>query len=237
MSEPRLAGRRIIVTGAGSGIGQATAARLRRDGASVLGVDRAGSVEKLIDVAAPGASDEIVTAAVSAFGGLDGVVPCAGISREEALETHDDAFWDATLAINVTAVFRLVRAAIPALRDSGRGRVVTIGSVMSSFGAPGLVAYTASKHAVLGMTRAMAAELGPYGITVNCVQPGAIRTPMTAEVFSRPAYAAFWERKAALGRLGEPEDIADVIAFLISNDARFVTGHGIMVDGGGMQQP
>jgi 3-oxoacyl-[acyl-carrier protein] reductase len=233
----KLQGRRIIVTGAASGIGRATAARLRRDGAQVLGVDRAGEPDHCADVAAPGAVEAMVAAALAQFGGLDGVVTCAGISREERLETHDDAFWDATLAINVTAVFRLVRAAIPALRQAGNGRVVTIGSIMSSFGAPGLVAYAASKHAVLGMTRAMAAELGPDGITVNCVQPGAIRTPMTADVFSRPEYLDFWQNKAALGRLGEPEDVADVIAFLVSDDARFVSGHGILVDGGAMQQP
>lgn len=233
----RLAGRHVVVTGAGSGIGKATAARLRRDGARVFGVDRAGDVELRLDVTEAGASDRIVSAAIEAMGALDGVAACAGIARGEPLETHDDAYWDLVLAVNVSAVFRLARAAIPALRASGRGRIVTIGSVMSSFGAPGLVAYSASKHAVLGMTRAMAAELGPDGITVNCVQPGAIATPLTAEVFSNPDYAGFWTNKAALGRLGQPEDIADVIAFLMSDDARFVSGHGMLVDGGAMQQP
>ena len=140
--------------------------------------------------------------------------------------------------MNVTSVFRLARAALPALRRSGRGRIVTIGSIMSRFGAPGLTAYAASKHAVLGMTRALAAELGGDGITVNCVQPGAIDTPMTAPAFAAsPDYAAFWRGKAALGRLGTPEDVADVIAFLISDDARFVSGHGLPVDGAAMASP
>ena len=237
MTEKRLAGRRIIVTGTGSGIGLATAARLRRDGAAVLGVDRTGDADLQIDVTEPGAAGAIVTAADTAMGGVDGLVACAGVSREEALEGHGDALWDETMAVNVTSVFRLVRAAIPALRQSGRGRIVTLGSVMSSFGAPGLVAYTASKHAVLGMTRAMAAELGAYGITVNCVQPGTIVTPMTANYLARDDLAAFWLRKIALGRLGTPDDIADVVAFLVSDDARYVSGHGIMVDGGAMQQP
>ena len=232
-----MAARRIVVTGAGSGIGRATVARLRRDGARVLGVDRAGETDLLIDVAAHGASEAIVAEALRALGGLDGLVPCAGISRFEPLETHDETLWDSMLAINVTAVFRLVRAALPALRDSRRGRIVTIGSVMSSFGAPGLVGYAASKHAVLGMTRAMAAELGPCGILVNCVQPGCIVTPMTAEYMSDEAAAAFWTRKSALGRLGQPEEVADVVAFLISDDARYVSGQGILVDGASMQQP
>lgn len=153
------------------------------------------------------------------------------------LEDHDDEFWDQALAINVTAVFRLARAALPALRASGRGRIVTIGSVMSSFGAAGMVAYVASKHAVLGITRALATELGPDGITVNCVQPGAIETPMTTPAFANPEFRGFWTNKAALGRLGQPQDIADVIAFLVSDDARFVSGHGVIVDGAAMQAP
>lgn len=233
----RLTGRHIVVTGAGSGIGRATAARLRRDGAQVFGVDRAGEAELLVDVTECDSSERIIATAVAAIGAVDGVVACAGISRAEPLEEHDDDLWDQTIAVNVTAVFRLIRAAIPHLRASGRGRIVTIGSVMASFGAPGLVAYSASKHAVLGMTRAIAAELGPDGITVNCVQPGAIETPMTAAAFANSEFEGFWRNKAALGRLGQPEDIADVIAFLVSDDARFVSGHGIFVDGAAMQRP
>src|SRR5207237_10412227 len=118
------------------------------------------------------------------------------------------------------------------------GGTVRIGSVMSWFGAPGLTAYAASKHAVLGMTRALAAELGPDGIAVTCVQPGAIDTPMTAPAFAAdPAYGEFWRAKSPLARLGKPEDVADVIAFLLSDDARFVSGHGIFVDGAAMARP
>lgn len=239
MNEPRLSGRMAIVTGAGSGIGRATALRLAADGARVFGVDRvaAAGVDHVADVAAPGAAEAMVAAAVDRLGGLDSIVACAGITGQMRLEDHDDAFWDQAMAINVTAVFRLARAALPALRASGRGRIVTIGSIMSSFGAAGMVAYVASKHAVLGITRALASELGPDGITVNCVQPGAIETPMTTPAFSIPEFRGFWTNKAALGRLGQPEDIADVIAFLVSEDARFVSGHGIIVDGAAMQAP
>lgn len=234
----RLAGRVALVTGAASGIGLATARRLAADGARVQRVDRqpGPDVDRVADVTAPGIAEALVRETLERHGGLDVLVPCAGISSFHPLESHDDAYWDEVFAVNVTAVFRLVRAAIPALERSGRGRIVTIGSVMSRFGAAGLTAYTASKHAVLGFTRAVASELGPKGITANCVQPGAIETPMTAPAFTTmPEFRTFWEKKAALGRLGQPEDVADVIAFLASDDARFVSGQGFLVDGGAMQ--
>lgn len=232
----RLQDRVALVTGAGSGIGAATARRLAADGAKVFGVDRAGSVDRIADVTEPGINDVLVAEAVALHGGLDILVPCAGISGFHPLEGHSDAFWDDVLAVNVTAVFRLVRAAVAPLKASGHGRIITIGSTMSRFGAAGLMAYGASKHAVLGMTRSIASELGPFGVTVNCLQPGAIDTPMTAPAFTdMPDFKAYWVNKAALGRLGQPEDVADVIAFLASDDARFMSGQGFFVDGGAMQ--
>jgi len=233
----RLAGRRALVTGAASGIGAATAARLAADGAQVFTADRAGGVDLSVDVTAPGASAQIVDAAMARIGGIDILVPCAGVSAFALLDGHSDEWFETTMAVNVTAVFRLARAALPALKTSGHGRIITIGSVCSAFGDSGLVAYAASKHAVLGMTRAMAGELGGSGITANCVMPGAIETAMTRPAFDDlPGYRAHWEAKAALGRLGQPEDIADVIAFLASDDARFVTGQGMLVDGGAMSR-
>ncbi len=232
----RLAGRVALVTGAGSGIGAATARRLAADGAQVFSVDQKGDVVRHADVTEPGINAALVAEAVAKFGGLDILVPCAGISGFRALDGHDDAYFDQVMAVNVTAVFRLIRDAVPALKASKYGRIVTIGSTMSRFGAAGLMAYGASKHAVLGMTRSMATELGPFGITVNCLQPGAIETPMTTPAFTdMPAFKAYWVQKAALGRLGQPEDIADVIAFLVSDDARFMSGQGFFVDGGAMQ--
>lgn len=233
----KLSGRVALVTGAGSGIGAATARRLAADGAAVYTVDRAGAVDRHADVTTPGINDTLVAEVLARHGRLDILVPCAGVSAFQPLEGHTDAYFDEVLAVNLTAVFRLVRAALPALKASGHGRIVTIGSTMSSFGAAGLVAYGASKHAVLGLTRSAACELGPFGITVNCVQPGAIDTPMTAPAFTQmPEYRTYWEKKAPLGRLGQPEDIADVIAFLAADDARFITGQGYLVDGGAMQQ-
>ena len=234
----RLNGRIAVVTGGASGIGAQTAARLAADGAKVLRVDRKGDADLLLDVTAEGANTEILDAVRHNYGKLDILVTCAGISEFLSLEETSDEVWDNNLAVNLTAVFRLVRDATSLLKESQAARVVTIGSVMSEFAGPGLTAYTASKHGLLGLSRALATELGGYGITVNCVQPGAIETPMTAPAFNdMPEYKTFWSEKAPLGRLGQPQDIADVIAFLVSDDARFMSGHGIYVDGGAMVQP
>lgn len=234
----RLNGRVALVTGGASGIGAQTAARLVADGAEVLRVDQKGDADLLLDVTSNTASNEILDAVKSRFGNLDIIVTCAGISKFLPLEDTIDQVWDNNLAVNLTAVFRLVRDAAPLLKESQAGRVVTIGSVMSEFAGPGLAAYTASKHGLLGLSRALATELGGHGITVNCVQPGAIETPMTAPAFNdMPEYKTFWSEKAPLGRLGQPQDIADVIAFLVSDEARFMSGHGIYVDGAAMVQP
>ena len=237
MTTGRLDGRAALVTGAGSGIGLATARRLATDGARVLTVDRAGEVDRIADVTEPGINAQLVAEAEARFGGLDIVVACAGITGMRMLEGHDDEFFDTMMAVNVTAVFRLMRDALPLLKRSPHGRIILIGSVMSSFGQAGMTAYSASKHAVLGMTKSVAAEVGAFGITANCIQPGAIDTPMTAPAFTAmPEFKQHWIEKAALGRLGQPEDIADVAAFLASDDARFMSGHGLFVDGGATQR-
>jgi 3-oxoacyl-[acyl-carrier protein] reductase len=234
-SSDRLLGRKAIVTGAGSGIGAAVAARLRADGAQVFTADVKGDVDFVADLSMEDANAALVAQGVKAMGGLDTVVPCAGISAFHPLEGHDDAYFRRVLEVNLFAVFRLVRDAVPHLKAAGNGRVVTIGSTTSSYGDEGLCAYSASKHAVLGFTKSVAAELGPFGVTANCVQPGAIDTPMTAPAFTQmPEYRTFWENKAPLRRLGQPQDIADVVAFLCSDDARFMSGHGLFVDGGAM---
>lgn len=231
----RLEGRKALVTGAGSGIGLATARRLEAEGARVFTVDLQGEVDRQADVTQSGINARLIAEAVERLGGLDILVPCAGISAFQPLEGHSDEYFDQVMAVNVTAVFRLIRDALPELKKSRFGRIVTIGSTMSRFGDAGLVAYGTSKHAVLGMTRSIACEVGPFGITANCLQPGAIETPMTAPAFTEmPEFKEYFVRKAALGRLGQPEDIADVIAFLCSDEARFMTGQGFFVDGGAM---
>lgn len=237
MTAGRLAGRAALVTGSGSGIGRATARCLAADGARVLTTDRVGEVDILADVTETGVNAMLVAEAEARLGRLDIVVACAGITGMQMLGEHSDEFFDAMMAVNVTAVFRLMRDALPLLKRSPHGRIILIGSVMSSFGEAGMTAYSASKHAVLGMTKSVAAEVGAFGITVNCIQPGAIDTAMTAPAFTAmPEFRQRWIDKAALGRLGEPEDIADVAAFLASDDARFMSGHGVFVDGGATQR-
>ena len=227
----RLAGRRAIVTGAASGIGEATARRLRADGAEVIAVDRAG-----VDVNVDLATDEGIAAVIAEAGDrLDILVNNAGVNPVASLAEFEDAQWDVSLAVNVTAPFKLSRGLAPLLAQSKAGRIINTGSIMSSLGDAKFMAYAASKHAILGLTRSLANELGPMGITVNCVQPGAIVTGMTRPTFDAiPEAAEYYRARSPLGRLGQPEDIADVFAFLASDDARFITGQGIMVDGGVM---
>ena len=225
----KLAGRKAIVTGAASGIGLATVTRLRADGAEVIGADLSGSdIEADVTTA-----DGLAAIAAAAGDRLDILVNNAGVCPVGALQDTDDGLWAKAFDVNVTAAFRLVRALAPVLAKSLAGRVINTGSILSSYGDAGLLAYSASKHAVLGLTRALANELGPSGITVNCVQPGCIVTGMTKDMLTAGTGAdAYYRGKSPLGRLGEPEDIADVIAFLASDDSRFITGQGIVVDGG-----
>jgi NAD(P)-dependent dehydrogenase (short-subunit alcohol dehydrogenase family) len=233
-----LAGLKAVVTGVSSGIGAGAAARLRAEGVAVFGVAREAPADLVIDVAAAGAAEAIVGAAITAMGGIDILVANAGVSGFVPLEGHPDAAWDEMIAINLSSVFRLCRAALPWLTASRQGRIITTGSVMSDHGDAGMAAYAASKHGVLGLTRSLATELGPAGITVNCIQPGAILTGITAPAFAAmPEFETLWRSKAPLGRIGTPDDIAGVIAFLASDDARFISGHGIVVDGGAMAHP
>ena len=179
---------------------------------------------------------EAIRAAAEQLGGCDILINNAGVCPVGPLDAMTQEQWDFALSVNVTAVMRITRALLPMLlRASTAGRVINTGSILSRYGDAGLTAYATSKHAVLGLTRALAMELGPDGITVNCVQPGAIETGMTKPMFAeRPESLSYYVGRSALGRIGQPEDIADVMVFLASDDARFVTGQGIMVDGGAM---
>lgn len=246
----RFDGVRCVVTGAADGIGRATARRLLAEGALVLACDIDEAVAHelpaadtvVVDVAATDAPAQLVAAAQSRLGGLDVLINNAGIADGAPLADLTDALSRRVQAVNVDAVLRLSRAAAPLLESAaaaGRAaRIVNVGSVMSERAAPGMAAYTASKHAVAGLSKALALELGPSGITVNYVQPGAIVTGITRPVFEAdPGFRDFWTAKAAVGRLGQPEDVAAAIAFLASADAAFVTGHGLVVDGGAMQSP
>ena len=235
----RLNGRKALVTGAASGIGAATVRRLLADGAAVLACDISsdgleGTINHTANLADPQAIAMLAAAAESQLGGLDILVNNAGVCPVGTLEDLTDDQWQFGLDVNLLAPARLAKACLAMLRASKAGRVINTGSILSRYGDAGLGAYAASKHAILGFTRSLAMELGPYGVTVNCVQPGCIITGMTRGMLENEAAAEYYRDKSALKRLGQPEDIADVIAFLACDDARFITGQGIIADGGVM---
>jgi NAD(P)-dependent dehydrogenase (short-subunit alcohol dehydrogenase family) len=239
----KLRGKVAVVTGAASGIGEAIAGLYLDEGASVVVSDLAGkglaqrfadrpqvrAVE--IDVTADEAPDRIVGAAVREFGGLDVLVNNAGIALGKQFEETTDAEFDRIMNVNVRSVFRMTRAAVPHLKARGGGSVINLASIMSGTGGPLLSAYAASKHAVLGLSRGMAVDLGKYGIRVNALQPGSIWTGMSRPFFDDPNFRKYWETKAPLGRIGDPIDVAVVALFLASDEAKFVSGAGIAIDG------
>ncbi|MDZ4777984.1 MAG: SDR family NAD(P)-dependent oxidoreductase [Alphaproteobacteria bacterium] len=238
----RLASRTAIVTGAASGIGEASAALFASEGAKVLAVDLPGKFKGAlakgvtafeIDISAADAPDRIISAAVEELGGLDILFNNAGISNNALAKDMTDEAFDRVVEVNLRSVFRLTRAAIPHLVKSAAGRVINTASVMAEGTDYGLAAYCAAKAGVAGITRSFALELGKYGITANYLMPGAIRTGMTGPLWeSRPEVADIWAKKSALRRLGEPIDLARAALFLASEDGGFVTGQGLAVDGG-----
>jgi NAD(P)-dependent dehydrogenase (short-subunit alcohol dehydrogenase family) len=243
-----LTGKVAIITGAASGIGCASASLFTNRGAKVLAVDRPGVglgdqhynnndisiIEK--DITEPDAPDAILDQAMDRFGGVDILFNNAGVSSRGLAEELSDEEWDRTFAVNVRAMFRLCREAIPLLREraqqTGRARIINTASVMAFDTDIGLSAYTASKHAVAGLTKTLALELGKFKITANYILPGAIYTGMTKKNFDQEEIRKVWEKKAALRRLGQPGDIARAALLLASDEADFITGHGLVVDGG-----
>jgi NAD(P)-dependent dehydrogenase (short-subunit alcohol dehydrogenase family) len=249
----KFAGKSVFITGAATGIGRATAEYLAREGASIYGfgldgaegraLDRSISAEGCAfifeegDVTNDAAVRAAVGSAVKAFGRLDAVVNCAGIyATGKRLEEVTDAEWDLTLAVNLTAIFRVCRAALPHIRASGGGSVVNLASVHALATVPGVPAYAASKAAVLGLSRQMALDYAVDRIRVNAVIVGSVATRMTlgegpdAREKVEASGLYFDERKVP--RVADPTELAKAIGFLISEDASFVTGSGFVVDGG-----
>ncbi len=241
----RLENKIAIVTGAADGMGEAEVKLFAAEGASVLAVDI--NAEKLeadcgglgdkvktlaADITGEGAAERIVGAAVGAFGGLDILANNAGVVDYETADIMRADNWRRTMDVNLNAMFFLCQRAIPEMRKRGGGRIINVASINAVVTAPGLAAYAASKHGVAGLTKTLAVELGPDNITANYINPGAILTGMTRPLMDDPDTKALFESFSVLPQMGMPEDIAKGALFLASDDAAFITGHGLTIDGG-----
>ena len=238
-------GKAVIVTGAGTGIGAATARRFAADGAYVvLAGRRADKLEAIAaslspdrvlvqatDVSKQAECDALIGAAVARFGRLDVLVNNAGTAASGPFEQTDLAEYHRTMQTNVDGVIYCIRAALPHLLDT-RGNIVNVSSVSGLGGDWGLSYYNASKGAVTNLTRALALEFGNRGVRVNAVNPSLTETDMTAGFMGNAEMMAKFADRLPLGRAAEPAEIADAIVFLASHDARFITGVNLPVDGG-----
>jgi 3-oxoacyl-[acyl-carrier protein] reductase len=240
-----IAGRAAIVTGAGSGMGRATALLFAAEGAQVAVVDRdgdaaarvaaecgAGARAYALDVADGEAIAAMVARIGAELGAVDILVNNAGVSSFCALDDPAyEAVWARALAVMLTAHQRMVRACLPFLRQSDAPRIVNIASTEGLGATPGDTPYVAAKTGVIGLTRGLAVDLGPEGITVNCICPGPIRTAMTDAV-AEEHKVIFAKRRTALRRYGEPEEVAHITLSLVLPAASYITGAAIPVDGG-----
>jgi NAD(P)-dependent dehydrogenase (short-subunit alcohol dehydrogenase family) len=228
-----LGGKVALVTGGASGIGAATAKLLQDFGAVVVVADIDG--ENLIDVTDERAVDELFDRIVAEHGRLDIAANVAGTSGTYAnVADATTQSWRHTLRVNLDAVFFCLRAELRAMRAAGNGgTIVNVASSAGKMGVPGLAAYSASKHGVIGLTKSAALEVARDGIRVNAVCPGTIRTPMLRGfVGGDEETLEKMGRRAPIGRLGEPEEVAEAIVWLCSDAASFVTGHALEADGG-----
>ncbi len=244
-------GQVVVVTGAASGMGAATARAFRSSGAQVLLVDRNAVLLETValeldasletvafmvgDVSQSAFCDAVIARAVTHFGRVDAVVNAAGIIvRASAIDTSDED-WMRIMGVNVSGVFFMARAAARVMVAQGSGSIVNFGSIWGDVGAAGVAAYCASKGAVHNLTRAMALEHAQHGVRVNAVCPGEVNTPMLSSERTEPVSAALLERLAQsvpMGRLAEPEEIARVVLFLSSDLASYMTGSLVTVDAG-----
>ena len=248
MTTRSVAGSTVLITGAASGMGRATAEVFAAEGAHVACIDIAAeSVREVaddlvhrgysaeawtLDISDPEAIKTVVAAVVARFGGLDILVNNAGISAFSPIDSANyEAVWDRAFSILVTAQQRLIRAALPHLRKSAAPRIVNIASTEALGATSRDSPYAAAKTAVTGLTRALAVELGPEGITVNCICPGPILTGMT-EAIPDADKQTFARRRTALRRYGRPEEVAHMTLSLCLPAASYITGVSIPVDGG-----
>ena len=247
-----LAGRKVIITGGGAGIGLSTARRLVREGAAVglLDLDGAAAIAAAkqiqdeggqafgiaADVIDAASMDHAVAAASAALGGIDGLFNNAGIAGFGSVHESTPESWQRVWAVNVTGTFLASRAVLPQMIEQGHGSIVNVGSVAGMVGIPGMAAYCAAKGAIVNLTRQMGAEYAKHGIRVNSVSPGTIaETAMGKSLLGSDTSEAAMSKRLAkypLGRFGKPEEIAEAVVFLLSNAASFCVGSNLAVDGG-----
>jgi 3-oxoacyl-[acyl-carrier protein] reductase len=238
-----LAGKKALVTGASGGIGGAIATELHRQGA-VVGLSgtrrealdqRAGELGERVHVLPCNLSEKeeveaLIPAAETALGGLDILVNNAGITRDGLFLRMKDEDWDEVIAVNLTSAFRLCRAAVKGMMRRRYGRIINITSIVGVTGNPGQANYTAAKAGMIGMTKSLAAEVASRTVTVNCVAPGFISSPMTDALNEKQRETILANVPA--GRLGSGEDVAAAVVFLASAEAAYITGQTLHVNGG-----
>jgi 3-oxoacyl-[acyl-carrier protein] reductase len=241
--QKRLSGKVALITGAARGIGRATAARFVQEGARVAVADRDGAGAEAtarelgasafaleLDVTDRAQVKRAVEAVLAQADRIDVLVNNAGITKDASLLKTSDEAWDAVIAVNLTGTFNMGRAVAAHMVQRGAGAIINAASIVGVYGNFGQSNYVATKSGVIGLTRVWARELGRKGVRVNCITPGFISTEMTAAM--PPEVLDGMKARTPVGRLGQPDDVASVYAFLASDDASFVHGQIIGVDGG-----
>ncbi|HEY5355563.1 MAG TPA: SDR family NAD(P)-dependent oxidoreductase [Streptosporangiaceae bacterium] len=220
-------GRTAVITGGASGIGRATAERLAQDGITVVTMDLSGDADVVADVTDATA----VSAALAGIGPVDILVNSAGIvGPNKPLWEISDEEWAATFAVNVTGTFHMCRAAVPGMQDRGWGRIVNLASMAGKDGNPRLSAYSATKAAVIGLTKSLGKELATSGVLVNAIAPAVIETPMNAA--NTPEMLEYMTSLIPMRRLGQPDEVAELVAWLASDKCSFSTGAVYDLSGG-----
>jgi NAD(P)-dependent dehydrogenase (short-subunit alcohol dehydrogenase family) len=244
----RLKNKVALVTGGGQGIGRAIALAFGQEGAKVVITGRtmdklervaneikknggkalaiAGDVSKMADV------DRMVTGTVKKFRRLDILVNCAGVLFSADLAHHTEKLWDDTIDVNLKGSFLTTQRAVPEMLKQGKGKVIHTASIAGQIGFPNSVAYCASKGGIMGMTKAMAMELAPKKINVNCLAPGDVATPLNEHLLSKPKYLKSRVDNTPYGRVGRVQDIAPGAVYLASDESDFVNGITLTIDGG-----
>lgn len=246
----RLKGKVAIITGAAGGIGRASALRFAQEGARIVAADIQGQgaeetarivasdypgavVAHAVDISRADQVERLISDTVTHFGRLDVIFSNAAIMRDGSVVDLSEADWDALFAVNVKGAFLCGKYGIPAMRPTGGGSFIITASANSFYAESDTAGYCATKGAVMQLTRAMAIDHGPEGVRVNCICPGWIETPMSQPFLDEnPGGREFAGKIAPMGRIGQPEDVAEVAVFLASDESRFVTGAAYSVDGG-----